>query len=50
MAPRQRVPILLLTGFLGSGKTSLLARWLREEAFAGAMAVVNELGEVGRRL
>ena len=47
MAPRQRVPILLLTGFLGSGKTSLLARWLREEAFAGAMAVVNELGEVG---
>ena len=47
MAPRQRVPILLLTGFLGSGKTSLLARWLREEAFAGAMVIVNELGEVG---
>jgi Ni2+-binding GTPase involved in maturation of urease and hydrogenase len=47
MAPRQLVPILLLTGFLGSGKTSLLARWLREEAFAGAMVIVNELGEVG---
>ena len=47
MAPRQRVPILLLTGFLGSGKTSLLARWLRDEAFAGAMVIVNELGEVG---
>ena len=47
MAPRQRVPILLLTGFLGSGKTSLLARWLREESFAGAMAIVNEMGEVG---
>ena len=47
MAPRQRVPVLLLTGFLGSGKTSLLARWLREEAFAGAMVIVNELGEVG---
>ena len=47
MAPRQRVPILLLTGFLGSGKTSLLARWLRAEAFAGAMVIVNELGEVG---
>jgi G3E family GTPase len=37
----------LLTGFLGSGKTSLLARWLREDAFAGAMVIVNELGEVG---
>ncbi len=47
MAPRLRVPILLLTGFLGSGKTTLLARWLREEAFAGAMVIVNELGEVG---
>jgi len=47
MAPRQRVPILLLTGFLGSGKTSLLARWLLAEAFAGAMVIVNELGEVG---
>ena len=47
MAPRHRVPILLLTGFLGSGKTSLLARWLREEAFAGAMVIVNEMGEVG---
>ncbi len=47
MAPRQRVPILLLTGFLGSGKTSLLARWLRDEAFADAMVIVNEMGEVG---
>ena len=47
MAPRTSVPILLLTGFLGSGKTSLLARWLREPEFAGAMVIVNELGEVG---
>ncbi len=47
MAPRTRVPVLLLTGFLGSGKTSLLARWLRAPDFAGAMVIVNELGEVG---
>ncbi len=47
MAGRTEVPVLLLTGFLGSGKTSLLKRWLRAPEFAGAMAIVNELGEVG---
>lgn len=29
MAARAQVPILLLTRFLGSGKASLLARWLK---------------------
>ncbi|MDF2116122.1 GTP-binding protein [Roseiarcaceae bacterium H3SJ34-1] len=47
MAQRTRVPILILTGFLGSGKTSLLSKWLRAPEFAGSMVVVNELGEVG---
>ncbi len=47
MAARTSVPVLLLTGFLGSGKTSLLARWLKAPEFAGAMVIVNELGEVG---
>jgi len=47
MADRVRIPIVLLTGFLGSGKTTLLARWLRSPHFAGAMVIVNELGEVG---
>jgi G3E family GTPase len=47
MAQRTRVPILILTGFLGSGKTSLLSKWLRAPEFAGAMVIVNELGEVG---
>jgi G3E family GTPase len=47
MAPRRTTPILLLTGFLGAGKTSLLKRWIREPAFRDAMVIVNELGEVG---
>ena len=47
MAALTSVPILLLTGFLGSGKTSLLARWLGAAEFFGAMVIVNELGEVG---
>jgi G3E family GTPase len=38
---------LLLTGFLGSGKTSLLSKWLRAPEFAGSMVIVNELGAVG---
>lgn len=47
MAERRITPILLLTGFLGSGKTTLLAQWLRSPALAGALAIVNEFGEVG---
>lgn len=47
MAQRIQIPILILTGFLGSGKTSLLSKWLRAPEFEGAMVIVNELGEVG---
>jgi G3E family GTPase len=43
----EQIPILLLTGFLGSGKTTLLSKWLHAPEFAGAMVIVNELGEVG---
>lgn len=44
-----RVPILLLTGFLGSGKTSLLNRLMASRpASRGKVAiVVNEFGDVG---
>ena len=37
----------LLTGFLGSGKTSLLRRLLRSPRLADAAVLINELGEVG---
>lgn len=47
MAARAQVPILLLTGFPGSGKTSLLAHWPKSPEFPGAAVTVNELGEVG---
>jgi G3E family GTPase len=43
----QRIPIYLLTGFLGSGKTSLLKEWLREDILSKAALIINELGEVG---
>ncbi|HYF18007.1 MAG TPA: CobW family GTP-binding protein [Ramlibacter sp.] len=41
------LPLHLVTGFLGSGKTTLINRVLREPGFAGSMVVVNEFGEVG---
>ena len=44
LAPR--VPVLLVTGFLGSGKTTLVNRLLKTRAFARAAVVVNEFGKV----
>lgn len=45
--PDMRIPVYLLTGYLGSGKTSLLKNWLAQDALAGAALIINELGEVG---
>jgi G3E family GTPase len=42
-----RIPVWLLTGFLGAGKTSLLLNWLQEPALSNAAVVINEMGEVG---
>lgn len=41
------ITVNLLTGFLGSGKTSLLRRLLHEPALADTAVLINELGEVG---
>ena len=45
-APLQ-FPVSLLTGFLGSGKTSLLNRMLRAPGFENTAVIVNEFGEIG---
>lgn len=41
------MPVVLLTGFLGSGKTLLLNRLLQAPQFANTAVVVNEFGEIG---
>lgn len=41
------LPVTLLTGFLGMGKTTLLNAVLRDPAFARTMVIVNEFGAVG---
>lgn len=42
-----RIPVTVLTGFLGSGKTTVLNRLLRNRSLAGAAVIVNEFGAVG---
>ncbi len=42
-----RIPVFTLTGFLGSGKTSLLVRLLREPPMARTAIIVNEFGDAG---
>ena len=41
------IPISILTGFLGSGKTTILGHLLRQPGFARTAVIINEFGEVG---
>jgi G3E family GTPase len=41
------IPVSLVTGFLGSGKTTLVSRLLQHPDMGETAVIVNELGEVG---
>lgn len=43
----QPLPVSLLTGFLGSGKTSVLNHLVRQPAFRRTLVLINEFGEIG---
>ena len=45
--PAEPIPLSVLTGFLGAGKTSLLNRLLRDPALAETAVIINEFGEIG---
>jgi G3E family GTPase len=45
--PGPPLPLTVLTGFLGAGKTSLLNRLLKDNALAGTAVLINEFGEIG---
>jgi len=47
MGHAARIPVTIVTGFLGSGKTTLISEVLRQPGFDGTLVVVNEFGEVG---
>lgn len=42
-----RIPVTVLTGFLGSGKTTVLNHLLRQPELDGTVAIINEFGAVG---
>lgn len=42
-----RIPIILVTGFLGAGKTTLIQKILQSPQGASTAVIVNEFGDVG---
>jgi G3E family GTPase len=42
-----RIPVTLVTGFLGAGKTTLIRRFLTSPQGQGTAVIVNEFGAVG---
>jgi G3E family GTPase len=46
-AADQRLPVSLLTGFLGSGKTTVLNHLVRDPALKRTLVIINEFGAIG---
>lgn len=46
-ASSKRIPVTLLTGFLGSGKTTVLNHLVRQPELADTLVIINEFGEMG---
>ena len=42
-----KIPVTLVTGFLGSGKTTLISQLLRHPEMRRVAVVINEVGEIG---
>ena len=43
----QQLPLTVLTGFLGSGKTTVLNHLTRQSALSRTLVLINEFGEIG---
>ena len=43
----QRLPVSVLTGFLGSGKTTVLNHLVQQPALSRTLVLINEFGEIG---
>ena len=42
-----KIPVTLITGFLGSGKTTLISKLVRHPDMRRVAVVINEIGEIG---
>jgi G3E family GTPase len=47
LANQSQIPVSLLTGFLGAGKTTVLNRLVRDPALAKTLVIINEFGSIG---
>jgi len=47
MSEKLKVPLNTITGFLGSGKTTILKKILQSESFGDSAVLINEFGEIG---
>jgi G3E family GTPase len=47
LGPPEPIPLTVLTGFLGAGKTSLLNRLIADPALSETAVIINEFGEIG---
>lgn len=43
----KKIPVTIITGFLGSGKTTILNHLLRDPRLTDTAVIVNEFGEIG---
>ena len=43
----ERIPVSIITGFLGSGKTTLISTLLNSEEMHNTALIINEFGEIG---
>ena len=47
MDKKKIIPVSVLTGFLGAGKTTLVNHILREQSEYKFGLIINEIGEIG---
>lgn len=43
----RKIPVVILTGFLGSGKTTILNHIVRQPEMKATAVIINEFGEIG---